>query len=73
MLPAAGEGMMPVTVNHLLHWYNLAVAGLCGGATYTRFVDLLQHNVPISERACGSCFSECEELMADEHDIWVPG
>lgn len=56
LLPAAREGMVPVTMNHLLHWYDLAVAGCCGGATSTHFVDLLQHNIPISERACSFFF-----------------
>jgi len=65
--------MVQMTVNHLLHWYNLVVAGHFVRATCTYFVDLLQHNIPISERACGPCFSEREELMTDKHYIWVPG
>lgn len=73
LFPAAREGMVPMAVSHLLHWYDLTVAGRRGGTTSTHFVDLLQHNTPISKRARGSCFSECEELLADEHYIWVPG
>lgn len=68
LLLVAREGMVPVTANHLLHCHN-PVAGLCGGATCTHFVDLLQDNS--SERTCGPCFTECEELMANEHYIWV--
>lgn len=69
----AGEGKVLVTTNHLLHRYNMAAARLYGGATCTHFVDLLQHSIPIREKARRLCFSECEELIADEHYIWVPG
>lgn len=32
-LPAARESMVLVTMNHLLHWHNLAAAGLRAGTT----------------------------------------
>lgn len=56
LLPVAREDMAPVIVNDLFHWYDLAVAGCCDGATCTHFVDLLPHNTLTSKRTCGLFF-----------------